>query len=125
MKFEINFDHMPEFVLIRTGGEASVSGFDELLRALVESPRWVTGTDQVVDHRKLLFGHLPSDDAFRIRDIVKVHSKKLGNGRCAFVVNDTLGFGLVRMYELVGGEILHNEIRVVYSINEAVEWLNQ
>lgn len=51
MKFEINFDHMPEYVLIRTEGEASNHDFDDLLAEIVHSPRWAVGTCQLVDHR--------------------------------------------------------------------------
>jgi len=29
------------------------------------------------------------------------------------------------MYELLGGESLHHEVGVFYSVNEAVEWLKQ
>jgi len=125
MKFEINFDHMPEYVLIRTDGEASDRDFDDLLTEIVDSPRWVVGTSQLVDHRELIMNNLTSNGMQRIKDIVKKHSKKLGNGRCAFVVKDALGFGIARMYELIGGESIHLEVRVFYSINEAVEWLKQ
>jgi hypothetical protein len=61
----------------------------------------------------------------RIKEIVEKHSRKLGNGRCAFVVKDALGFGVARMYELIGGEGIHVEVRVFYSLNEAAEWLKQ
>ena len=44
MKFEIAFDQMPDYVLLRTFEEAAVEGFDDLLTALVESPQWVPGT---------------------------------------------------------------------------------
>jgi hypothetical protein len=27
------------------------------------------------------------------------------------------------MYELIGGEGIHNEVRLFYSLEEAVEWL--
>jgi hypothetical protein len=123
MKFKINFDHMPEYVLIQTQGEASDHDFDDLLTKLVGSPRWVTGTRQLVDHRELIMKNLSLNSMKRIKDIVKKHSKKLGNGRCAFVVKDALGFGISRMYELIGGEGIHIEVRVFYSLNEAVEWL--
>ena len=78
MKFKINFEHMPEYVLIQTEDEASVDGFDELLTTLVNSPKWVTGTDQIVDHRKLLMENLTLDNMKIIKEIVKIHSKKLG-----------------------------------------------
>ena len=125
MKFEINFDNMPEYVLIRTEGEISVGDFDALLTTLVDSPRWVTGTDQIVDHRKLMMGNVTPNDVKILEGIVKMHSKKLGNGRCAFVVKGDFEFGMVRMYELIGGGKIHIKVGVFQSINEAVEWLKQ
>ena len=123
MKFKINFDYMPDYVLIQTQGEASDHDFDDLLTELIDSTKWVVGTRQLVDHRELIMKNLTSNSMQRIRDIVKKHSKKLGNGRCAFVVKDALGFGIARMYELIGGESIHIEVGVFYSLNEAVEWL--
>lgn len=123
VRFEIDFEQSPEYVYIQTDGEASAHGFDELLTAIVESPNWVSGTKQLVDHRKLKPEMLTSEDVKKIKDIVKRHAKKLGDGRCAFVVTDALGFGLIRMYELLGGENIHQEVAVFYTIDEAVEWL--
>ena len=123
MEFKIDFDHMPDYVLIQTQGEASDRDFDDLLTELVNSPRWVVGTRQVVDHRELIMKNLSSNSMQRIMDIVEKHSNKLGNGRCAFVVKDALGFGIARMYELIGGERVHIEVGVFYSLNEAVKWL--
>ena len=123
MEFKVNFDHMPDYVFVQTQGEASDRDFGDLLTMLVNSPKWVVGTRQLVDHRELIMKNLSSDSMQRIMDIVKKHSKKLGNGRCAFVVKDALGFGIARMYELIGGERIHIEVGVFYSLNEAVEWL--
>ena len=123
MEFKVNFDHMPDYVFVQTQGEASDRDFDDLITMLVNSPKWVVGTRQLVDHRELIMKNLSSDSMQRIMDIVKKHSKKLGNGRCAFVVKDALGFGIARMYELIGGESIHIEVGVFYSLNEAVEWL--
>ena len=55
---------------------------------------------------------MAAQDVQSIGDIVKKHADKLGNGRCAFVVSGTLGFGLVRMYDLLGGQDIHKEIAV-------------
>ena len=125
MKFEINFEHMPDYVLIRTEGEASVSDFDELLTTLVDSPEWVTGTDQIVDHRKLLGDNLTPDTVSRIKNIVKNHSKKLGNGCAAFVVRGDFEVRKVTMYELIGGVSFHFKVRICNSVNKAVEWLKK
>jgi hypothetical protein len=123
MKFEINFDQSPDYVYVQTAGEISIRGFDRLLTAIVESPEWKTGTKQLIDHRKLIYDKITSDDVRAIEHIVKKNSKRLGNGRCAFVVKDALGFGMARMYDLVGGEAIHQQVGVFYTIEEAVEWL--
>ena len=125
MRFEINFEKSPNYVYIKTDGEASVSAFGELLTAIVESPNWITGAKQLVDHRKLKQDTLTSEDMWKIRDIVKKYSKKLGNGRYAFVVTGSLGFGLARMYELLSSEDIHQEAAVFYAIDEAVKWLRE
>ena len=123
MRFEINFEQSPEYVYIQTDGEASVRGFDELLTAIVESPNWITGAKQLVDHRKLKSDMLTTEDVRKIKNIVMKHANELGNGRCAFVVSEAAGFGLVRMYELYGGYEFHQEVAVFYTIDDAVEWL--
>ena len=123
MKFEINFDNMPEYVLITTEGEALAKDFDVLLTTLVDSPTWITGTDQIVDHRKLMMDNVTPNEIKILEGIVKMHSKKLGNGRCAFIVKGDFEFGMVRMYELIGGGKIHIKVGVFHSINEAFEWL--
>ena len=125
MKFEIDFDQMPDYVLIQTREEATVDGFDDLLTALVESPQWVPGTAQIIDHRRLGVNNLALNDMAAIMGIVKRHSKKLGPGPCAFVVKDALGFGIARMYELIGGDDIHPEVKVFYTVDEAVQWLKE
>jgi hypothetical protein len=123
MEFDILFDHMPEYVLIRTYGEASVHDFDDLLKTLVNSPEWIKGTRQLVDHRKLSATYLTSKDVQEIENITRKYGHQLKGGDVAFAVSDTESFGMVRMYELLGGENTHNEIRVFYSIKDAVAWL--
>jgi hypothetical protein len=123
VKSEIRFDNMPEYVLLETRGEASVDGVKRMLKQLVESPQWKPGAGQLMDHRKLDVKKLTADDLRKIRDILMRHSSELGLGRCAFVVKDTLGFGLGRMYELLGGESIHGDFAVFYSLDEARRWL--
>ncbi|NNG01616.1 MAG: hypothetical protein HKM93_19665 [Desulfobacteraceae bacterium] len=125
MNFEIIFDHMPAYVLIRTEGAALDRDFDDLLTTLVDSPEWTIGTDQLLDHRNLIGSYLTWDHLDRISSIIKKHAEKLGNGRCGFVVPSDTGFGLVRMYEMMGGESVHREVQVFYSMDEAVEWISQ
>ena len=125
MKFKIDFKQYNDFVLLKTEGHASSDGFEVLLSSLVNSPEWETGKKQLIDHRKLQAKHLTTADLHRIKSVVEMHSKKLGAGNCAFVIADELGYGLIRMYELIGGDSIHQEIAVFYDIDKAVEWLSQ
>jgi len=125
MNFEIDFSPFPDYVLVRTEGEPSVEGFENLLKTLVASPKWQAGTKQLVDHRNLIFKDLSAEEMRQIVLVVRKYSMRLGNGHCAFVMKNPLGFGFARMYELSGGAAIHPHIGVFYSINEAVKWLKE
>ncbi len=125
MTYEIDFDHMPWYVSIRTFGTATVRGFDKLMSALVESPEWIPGTKQLVDHRGLDGMSLNRKDIEFIVLNSKKHGKKLGNGRCAFVVSDALAFALARMYSMLDADAVHSSSNVFYSPDEALAWLTQ
>jgi len=76
-------------------------------------------------HERPPFENLTSKNMRIIKNIVKMHSKQLGDGRCAFVIKGEFEFGMARMYELIGGDKIHIRVGVFRSINEAVEWLKQ
>jgi hypothetical protein len=125
MKFEIDFSHMPQYVVVRTHGKATIPGFEAALSTLVNSPQWQAGTNQLVDHSKLQYGHFTSQDMRAVEGVVQKYGDRMGCGRCAFIVSDKLGYGLVRMYELLGGDNLHAEVRIFHTPDEAVRWLTR
>jgi len=123
VEFTLDFSQLPRFVLLTTYGTGSARGFDEMMKALISAPEWESGAPQLVDHRKLDLSGLSSDDMRDIRDIIRKHQEGLGDGRCAFVMGSLLGYGLARMYELLGGGEIHSDLGVFYTVDEAVEWL--
>ena len=123
MRFEINSNPSLDYTYIQTEGDASVQGFKELLNQVIESENWEPGTKQIVDHRKLTLSHLSPGDMGEIAGILNANREKIGDGRCAFVISDKLGFGFARMYGLLGGEDIHAKVGVFYDIDEAVEWI--
>ena len=123
MTFEISFEFSEDFVYVKTAGQAAPVGFDRLMSALVNSPQWKADGKQLIDHRNLKGKNLTASDLQQIKDIVKKYLNQIGYGKCAYLIPDTLGFGLVRMYELMGGEQLHQDMAVFYDMEEAVEWL--
>ncbi len=125
MKFEFNFSPLPDYVLIKTEGEPSIEDIESLFKALVDSPNWKPGTKQLYDHRKSILRDFSSDGMRRMADITKKYGNKLGRGSIALIVKGSLGYGLGRMYQMLGGEQVHAEVGIFYSIEEAVEWLKK
>ena len=125
MEFTIKLDRMPAYVLIETRGQPSEHDFDTLLSTLVEAPDWIPGAHQIVDHRDLRVGELTLNLIERIYQVVLHYRDKLGDGKVAIVVQNSCGFGLSRMYDLIGGEHIHRDIDVFYSLDEAARWLEQ
>lgn|GEM_PF-2522811 len=123
MHFTIDFDRVPDYVLIRTEGVVEVGGFDRLMAELTSSPRWVKGTPQIVDHRELDMDRLSSEHMRRIRLIVESYRDRLGEGKVAFVVGSREVYGFTRMYELVGGGEIHGDVAVFDTVEDAVRWL--
>jgi hypothetical protein len=116
---------MPHYLLVTTEGTVNVHDFDRLLTTVTRSPEWVAGTAQLVDHRDLDPAGLDSSGIKKIEQVVEKYRDNLGNGPCAFVVKDEVGFGFARMYEMIGGDTIHKDVEVFYSIEEAGDWLNK
>ena len=125
MKFEIDFSPLPDYVLIKSEGKASVEDFENLLKTLAQSPRWKPGTKQLFDHRNLIVNDIFIAEMRQLVNIVKLHTREYGSSPWAFVVQDVLGFAFSKVYELLGGAALHLQFAVFYSIDEAIKWLKE
>ncbi|MCK5222326.1 MAG: hypothetical protein KAR14_12150, partial [Candidatus Aminicenantes bacterium] len=93
MNFILDFENMPDYVLLRTNGSIEVEGVDKMMNDLLNSLEWITDSPQIVDHRELDLTGMAADEMKDIWGIIKNHSERLGDGPCAFVVGDELGFG--------------------------------
>ena len=123
MEFILDFENMPDYVLIRTSGSISVEDVDKMMKALINSREWITGSPQIIDHRELDLTDMAADDMRDIWSVLNDHSERLGDGPCAFVVGDELGFGFARMYDLLGGDSIHSKIEIFYQFCDALKWI--
>jgi hypothetical protein len=123
MNFILDFESMPDYVLLRTNGSIEVEGVDKMMNDLLNSLEWITGSPQIVDHRELDLTGMAADEMKDIWGIIKNHSERLGDGPCAFVVGDELGFGFARMYDLLGGDSIHSKVEIFYSFKDALYWI--
>ena len=86
MKYNFDFSNMPEYVLVKTGEFAVVEDFYKLLKDLLASPKWMTGTPQIIDHQYLDLKKMTFDEVKMIQSILEFYAEKLGGGKCAFVI---------------------------------------
>ena len=87
MKYDFNFSNMPGYILVKTGEFAVVEDCYKLLKDLLASPKWVTGTSLLIDHQYLDLKKMTFEDIKMIQSIVEFHAEKLGGGKCAFVIS--------------------------------------
>ncbi len=123
MKYDFDFSNMPEYVLIKTGEFAVVEDFYKLLKNLAASPRWIKGTALIIDHQFLDLKKMTFADVKMIQSIIEFNSKKLGGGKCAFIIkgnSDTLSAGLSKLSE----SELTSPIKFFSTLPPAKEWVS-
>lgn len=122
MNYELDFANMPDYVVIKTYGLADVQGFSDLLTELVESPQWIVGTKQLVDHRLLDLSLLKPQDIGMISSVVSLLAKKLGDGKCVFLMEGTSDL-LTGNYYCDFTKQVHSATKISVNTTEAKDWL--
>jgi hypothetical protein len=125
MEFEIEWVDL-SLVVCRTSGLASVEGYEAMMRALAEDPRFQPGVDLIVDHTNVDVSALTAADIERVAGL---RARFAGNvvARAAGVVgpDSPLRYGLGRMF----GAYLSTQpgagFTVFETIDEAVAWLRR
>ena len=123
MKYDFDFSNMPKYVLIKTGEFAVVEDFYKLLKNLAASPRWIKGTALIIDHQFLDLKKMTFADVKMIQSIIEFNSKKLGGGKCAFIIkgnSDALSAGLSKLSE----SELTSPIKFFSTLPPAKEWVS-
>lgn len=86
MKYDFDFSHIPDYVLIKTGGFDVVEDLYKLLKDLFASSKWLDGTPLVIDHQYLDLKKMTFEQVKMIQAIIEFHAEKLAGAKCAFVI---------------------------------------
>lgn len=123
MEFELTWVD-PLLVICRTSGAASVTGYEEMIRALAESPGFGPGVKVLMDHTALDVSSLTATDMEQIASL-RAQFAGEGTARSAVVVgrNSPLRYGLSRMFEGYLSPQVELEVRVFEELGEALAWL--
>ncbi len=123
MKYDFDFSHLPDYVVIKTGQFDVVENFYQLLKNLQASPKWIKGSPIIIDHQYLNLNKMTVSDVQMLRSICSFNSKKLGSRKCAFVIqskSDTLCDQLSKLSE---AEPATAAIRFFTTQDAAVAWI--
>ena len=124
MSHEIRFGGGgPEDVLITTRGHSSIEGLDAMVQAALGDPRYRPGMRVLIDHSRLEWPELATDELRRRVDLFVRDSDRIGAGYIAIVVGQPAAFGYMRMMQAFGEHRVAFEPGVFYSIEDARAWL--
>ena len=120
MEFQITFDS--NVATMTTTGKASLEGFRQGIKALVDDPQFKSGMPILIDHRSLDVSSLDPSDVRAIGEYTATFGNRIGPSSVAVIVPDQVTFGFVRMGESYANQP-HLSVKVFYSLPEGVEWL--
>jgi hypothetical protein len=123
LAFEVAFGgDGPEDLLIRAEGTPERGEFERFYAELVRDPRFRAGLRILADYGAVDVARLTKDDIASIAESVASREELWGGARLAVVVTNTLGYGFIRMAELMAG-LEQVVVRPLYSVDDARDWL--
>jgi len=123
MEYRIDWDEIPNCVIIKASGVASLEGIMAFHSDYLADPRWKPGMNILCDFRELLADHFKKEDVQTISGLIEVASDRIGDGRMAVAQPDITSFGLTRMFEMISDGKTRLSIMVFRSYDEALLWI--
>jgi hypothetical protein len=125
MPFEISLLSGDPFVRTRTTGPLTREGFERFIEELVTNPGWRRGMNILSDYREAEAKPLSAEDIRAMSAYYASLQERLGPGKSALVVSDSLEYGIARMWISLTEMKVSRELRVFHSISEAERWLRE
>lgn len=125
MGYEISSEYLPHFFHLKSLGEISPHGVMLIMDKLVSSPQWKPGSNLLIDYRNGIRDHFTYNDISMIAEIICSHKEKLGDGKCAFLVDNPQERWITRIYKFLCSGKVYNEINIFETFDKAVSWLRE
>ncbi len=123
MKMTFSVSKEEGFIIVSMTGKHHVEDFVQFYHELFATSKSGAIDAVIWDARNLNVGHVTEAE---IRNIIRGLQKKSDpqkGGKAAWVVDNKLGFGLARMFQLISSDKLPIDIKVFYDLAEAKEWV--
>jgi len=122
MQVEVSIDRERQIALVRLTGALDVDELARQAAAFVDRPDVVPGMPAIFDLRGLDFASFRAQESQVISVVNRRLASRRGAARVAAVVDGDLGFGVIRMHEVLG-KSPNLVVRAFREMEEARQWV--
>ena len=122
MQVEVSIDRELKLAVIRITGDLLLGEVARQAAAFVERPDVVPGMPAIFDLREVDFGSFGAADSRSLGDVNRRLAARRGSARVALLVDSDLGYGVLRMHEVLG-QTPNLQVRVFRNLMEAQHWV--
>lgn len=122
MSINYTYDNEKDILFVPVEGEISLTDVDQLLSDFVSSTELSPKTKTIWDLRKANMKSLNADFAKKLISYRKKYPERF-EAKVAFVADNDLSYGLLRLYESLSSVELPQEMMVFRSLPSAEEWI--
>ncbi len=123
MSIDVHYDPEKRALYGVFSGDLSVEEFVSTLKEAVSANLYPPSVRTIWDLTGLNFSTISRETIYKLIH-VRATQQERHPAKIAFVAPDDLGFGMLRMYEIIGDN-LGDEIKVFRDYSEAEAWLLQ
>ena len=125
MKYTLLYEPDLNRFTLTTFGELSMSGIQEMLKALLTHEAWQKNRDLVVDHRQASFSKISPEEMKYLADTVVALDRRLGARHCAIITpDDGITKHAMYQYDVESRAELVNRTFLANEYDQAIQWLN-
>ena len=110
---------------VTTSGDATVQGYKDFAKAVLEHEKWKPGGLALLNHTALNTGTLTINEVEEIVNISKQNSEHIGEAKLAILASRDLDYGMTRMWQILieMRGTWHATEKLFRDRDEAFEWL--
>lgn len=122
MQVDISIDRDRNIAMVRITGRLNVGEVGRQAAAFVDRPDFTPGLPAIFDLRGADFASFGAVGSRAVAEVNRGLAARRGAARVAFVVDNDLGFGVLRMHEVLG-QSSNLQVRVFRDLAEAQHWV--
>ena len=126
MKYTLTFEDAKNRFTLKTFGNLTMFGIQDMIKQLVSHQDWKKGRDLFIDHREASFEEISVEDIMLLSKMVTMLDETLGARRCSVISSDD-GHMKNAMYKNTVDPDKADIVTRTFSAlqyNEAIAWLD-